>query len=390
MRYQNVCLEALGYALPSEILTSEEIEDRLAPLYDRLKLPHGRLELMSGIRQRRLWPRGMRPSEQSVVSGTRAIAAAGIDPMLIGALVHGSVCRDYLEPATACSVHDRLELSEDCLIYDVSNACLGLLNGLVQVANMIELGQIRAGLVVGTEDSRQLLESTIDALNRDTTLTRKTVKPAFASLTIGSASAAMLLVHKEISRSGNQLTSVVARAHTHHHDLCQGGHEADGGGSAVLMQTDSEQLLQEGIATGAATFEKFLNQSGWSAGGENAAARGANSIDKTICHQVGAAHRNLMLQSLGLSLERDYSTFPWLGNTGSAALPVTLALAAESGFVSSRDRVALLGIGSGINCLMASVQWQKSLVGGEPAGQTEHWLPAPHVPLVQSARSPSR
>lgn len=371
MRYQNVCLEALGYSLPEEILTSEEIEQRLTPLYERLRLPQGRLELMSGIRQRRLWPRGMRPSEQSVVSGRRAIAAAGIDPKLIGALVHGSVCRDYLEPATACSVHDRLDLPEECLVYDVSNACLGLLNGMMQVANMIELGQIRAGLVVGTEDSRQLLESTIDALNRDTSLTRQSVKPAFASLTIGSASAAILLVHKDLSQSGNLLTSFVARAHTHYHDLCQGGHESSAsGGSALLMQTDSERLLQEGIATGAATFENFLHDSQSS----------RDDLDKTICHQVGGSHRKLMLESLGLSAERDYSTFPCLGNTGSAALPVTLALAAESGFVSSGDRVALLGIGSGINCLMASVQWQRALVGGMPPSNESQHLQPPHWP----------
>ncbi len=376
MRYENVCLEALGYSLPEEILTSEEIETRLSPLYERLKLPQGRLELMSGIRQRRLWPRGMRPSEQSVVSGRRAIESAAIDPKLIGALVHGSVCRDYLEPATACSVHDRLDLPEDCLVYDVSNACLGLLNGMMQVANMIELGQIRAGLVVGTEDSRQLLESTIDALNRDNSLTRQSVKPAFASLTIGSASAAILLVHKDISRSGNLLTSVVARAHTHHHDLCQGGHEASEEGSAILMQTDSERLLQEGIATGAATFERFLHDSQCS----------RDQIDKSICHQVGGAHRKLMLESLGLSQERDYSTFPWLGNTGSAALPVTLALAAERGFVASGDRVALLGIGSGINCLMASVQWQQTLAGGMPRDKESLHLKPPHwadAPLVE-------
>src|SRR5688500_17855463 len=118
MRYANVCLEALGYSLPEEILTSEEIEQQLAPLYERLKLPQGRLELISDIRQRRLWPRGMRPSEQSVATGRRAIEAAGIDSKEIGALVHGSVCRDYLEPATACGVHDRLDLPEDCLVYD--------------------------------------------------------------------------------------------------------------------------------------------------------------------------------------------------------------------------------------------------------------------------------
>src|SRR5439155_22190303 len=172
----------------------------------------GRLELMSGIRERRLWPRGTRPSEPSVESGRKAIAVAGIDPAEIGCLVHGSVCRDQLEPATACRVHHGLGLHEQCLVYDVSNACLGLLNGVVQVANLIELGQIRAGLVVGTEDSRLLVESTIDELNRDTSLTRDPGKPAFASLTIGSASAAVLRTAKDLSRTGNRLCGPAARA----------------------------------------------------------------------------------------------------------------------------------------------------------------------------------
>src|SRR3954452_15654679 len=145
MRYERVCLEAFGYSLPDEVVTSEELERRLAPAYERLRLPPGRLELMTGIRERRFFPRGTRPGQVSIESGRRAIAAAGIESRLIGALVHGSVCRDYLEPATACSVHHALGLPESCLIYDASNACLGILTGMLQVANMIELGQLRAG-----------------------------------------------------------------------------------------------------------------------------------------------------------------------------------------------------------------------------------------------------
>ena len=53
MRYERVCLESFGYCLPSEIWSSDEIEQRLEPLYDRLRLPAGRLELMTGIAQRR-------------------------------------------------------------------------------------------------------------------------------------------------------------------------------------------------------------------------------------------------------------------------------------------------------------------------------------------------
>jgi acyl-CoA:acyl-CoA alkyltransferase len=357
MHYRHVCVESLGYVIPDEIVSSDEIERRLEPLYRRLKLPEGRLELMSGIRERRLWPRGTRPSDPSIESGRRAIKAAGVDPRAIGCLIHGSVCRDQLEPATACRVHNELGLMEECLVYDVSNACLGLLNGILQIANLIELGQIRAGLIVGTEDSRALLESTIDALNRDESLTRESVKPAFASLTIGSASAAVLLVHEDLSRTGNRLLGARARAHTAHHQLCAGGHEAaDSGGTQIVMQTDSERLLHEGLAAGAATFGQFLAASGWQ----------REDIHKTICHQVGGTHRRLMLDSLGLSSERDYATFPWLGNTGSVALPITLALAVESGFIKRQEHLALLGIGSGINCLMLAVDWQRSLP--EPRG----------------------
>jgi acyl-CoA:acyl-CoA alkyltransferase len=371
MKYRHVCIESLGYTLPDEIITSDKIEARLEPLYRRLKLPEGRLELMSGIRERRLWPRGTRPSDKSIESGRQAIEAAGIDAAQIGCLIHGSVCRDQLEPATACRVHDALGLPESCLAYDVSNACLGLLNGILQVANLIELGQIKAGLVVGTEDSRALMESTIDALNRDESLTRESVKPAFASLTIGSASAAVLLAHEEISRTKNRLVAAAARAHTAHHELCAGGHEvSSSGASQILMQTDSEQLLAEGLAAGIETYREFLAASAWQ----------PSAIDKTICHQVGGTHRRMMLQSLGLTTERDYATFPWLGNTGSVALPITLALAVENGFIGEDENVALLGIGSGINCLMIAVDWQRS-----PARPSA--IAAPHFHASTAPRS---
>jgi 3-oxoacyl-[acyl-carrier-protein] synthase-3 len=355
MKYRNVCVESFGYTLPDEIVSSDEIERRLAPLYARLKLPAGRLELMTGIRERRVWPSGMLPSQISEISGRRAMEAAGIDRREIGALIHGSVCRDFLEPATACSVHHQLDLPRRCLIYDVSNACLGLLNGMVQVANMIELGQIRAGLVVASEVSRPLMETTIAALNADQTLTRETVKPALASLTIGSASAAVLLVHCDLSRTQNRLLCATARANTDAHELCRSGRdETVGGGMQPLMQTDAETLMHEGIAVGKEAFEQMLDELSWS----------VKDVAKTACHQVGSAHRKLMLEKLGLDAAVDFVTYPWLGNTGAAALPATLAVGIEQGHYQSGDRVAMLGIGSGINVLMLAMELREGLVAG--------------------------
>jgi 3-oxoacyl-[acyl-carrier-protein] synthase-3 len=345
MHFRRVCLEAFGYSLPDEVVTTAEIEKRLAPLYELLRLPEGRLELMTGIRERRFFPPGTRPSTVSIESARKAIEASGIDRGHFGALIHGSVCRDYLEPATACRVHHGLDLVGDCLIYDVSNACLGLATGMIQVANMIELGQIRAGVVVGTECGRELVENTIGRLNGDLSLTRDSIKDSIASLTIGSASAAVVLCDEELSQTGNRLTGAVVYCDTSHHDLCRSR------GLETMMDTDSEQLMRHGVATGAKTFERFLAVAGWE----------PNDIDRTFCHQVGAAHRKLMLDSLGLDPANDFATLETLGNTGAVALPVTIALGIEQGRLRKGDRVAMLGIGSGINCQMLAVEWEKAI-----------------------------
>ena len=92
----------------------------------------------------------------------------------------------------------------------------------------------------------------------------------------------------------------------------------------------------------------FLATAGWE----------RENIDRTFCHQVGVAHRKLMFEALGLDPAIDFATVETLGNTGSVALPVTMALGIEQGRLKAGDRVAMLGIGSGINCLMLGVEWQ--------------------------------
>ena len=353
MKYSNVCIESLGYTLPQEVWTSQDIERRLEPLYRRLKLPEGRLELMTGIRERRFWPAEDPPSKHSISSCKYAIEAAGIDRQQIGCLIHGSVCRDFLEPATACRVHHQLGLPAECLIFDLSNACLGIVNGIINAANMIELGQIRSALVVGSEGGRQLVSTTIEALNRDENLTRKSIKPAVASLTIGSASCAVLLTHRDISKTGNRLIAAAATANTRFNELCQSHQDQAGSEMAPLMDTDSEQLMAKGIETGVQTMTEFQRATGWN----------SDQIDKTVCHQVGGTHRKLMLQSLGIDESKDFATFDWLGNTGAAALPVSLAIACQQEFIVPEDRIALLGIGSGINSIMLGVHWRESRVG---------------------------
>ena len=211
---------------------------------------------------------------------------------------------------------------------------------------MIESGQIRCALISSGENGRPLVEQTLRTLlERD--LDRNAIKPFFANLTIGSGAVAALVCHRDLLPPGarpHRLLGGVARAATQHSDLCQGdSHGAD----SLAMQTDSEALLAAGLTLASETWAEFTALSGWD----------ARSTDRFICHQVGSTHRRKLYEALGLDLAKDYSTFETLGNTGSVALPSTLALAVDAGAIKAGDKVGLLGIGSGLNCLMLALEW---------------------------------
>jgi len=72
---------------------------------------------------------------------------------------------------------------------------------------------------------------------------------------------------------------------------------------------------------------------------------------------VGSVHRRALYRDLGLDLAKDFSTFESLGNMGSVALPATLAAAVDANAVTAGSRVALFGIGSGLNCMMLALEW---------------------------------
>jgi acyl-CoA:acyl-CoA alkyltransferase len=341
MRFENVCLESLAVALPEEIWTSAQIEARLRPLYERLKLPEGRLELMTGIRERRMWPEGTRPSDASAAAGRAVLAKSALRAEQVELFIHAAVSRDMLEPATAAFAHRQIGLPATAQIFDLSNACLGFLNALTVAAGLIESGQIRCALVASGENGRPLVEQTLRTL-LERPLTRNEIKPFFANLTIGSGAVAAVVCHRSlVAGRPHRLLGGVARAATQHSDLCQGDTH---GAEALAMQTDSEQLLLAGVALARDTWRDFTAEQG-------------SAFDRFICHQVGSVHRRKLYETLGLDLARDFSTFETLGNTGSVALPATLARAVDAGAVTPGTRVGLLGIGSGLNCLMLALEW---------------------------------
>lgn len=357
MRYHRVHLAQLAYELGPIVVSTDEIEERLEPAFRSLKAGRGQVEALTGIVERRFWPKGYRVSEGAAVAGQAALARAmddGFDLGDLGAVIYAGVCRDHFEPATACHVAGRLierglELPPALEVQDLSNACLGVVSGILAVANRIELGQIRAGLVVSCESAREIVDINIETLNASPNV--ETFAKALATMTGGSAAAAVLVTDAALANGRRQLLGASVRAAPQHHGLCTWGVDRSDDGRPShrreFMWTDSVGVLEHGLALGKQTYadlQALLDLS-------------ARPLDRTVCHQVGSRHRDEVLATLGLLPEHDFVTYDFLGNTGTAALPVAAALAEERGFVEAGQLVGLLGIGSGLNCTMLGVNW---------------------------------
>lgn len=349
MLYSNVYIDTICYELAQNVVTSSDIEEKLAPLYEKLHFKTGQLEALTGIKERRFWDKDVLMYDKAVKAGKKAITQSNIPVESIGMLIYAGVCRDNIEPATACATACGLNISSDAEILDVSNACLGVLNGIIIVANAIELGQIEAGIVTSCESAREIIDITIKRMlvSNDMDMFKKTV----ATLTGGSGACAVVLsngsFNKQKKQSHKLLGGAVKNA-SEHNNLCWWGPDTKSPASGLnIMETDSVNVLKNGVKIGMETFDKFKKELNLS----------TDEIDKTICHQVGSAHQKTILSSLAINFEKDYSTYQYLGNIGTVSLPLTAAIAADRGFIKPGDLVGLLGIGSGLNCLMLGVKW---------------------------------
>ena len=338
MKFNNVVIQSLTAIDPPIRVTSVEIEKQLKATFDRLGIRDNLLEEVSGIGARRFWENGTQPSDAATLAAEKVLDDAGIDRARIGVIINTSVCRDYLEPSTACIVHGNLGLSENCLNFDVGNACLAFLNGMDIASRMIERAEIEYALIVDGESSRPITEATIKRmLNPE--ISEEQFRAEFASLTLGSGAAAMILARKELVPQGHPYLGSVSRSATEFNMLCHGQMDR--------MVTDTRVLLSEGLKLASKTFQAAKIAFGWV----------ASELDQFIIHQVSKVHTDSLVSLLGLDPQKVYAIYPEMGNIGPASVPIVLAKAAEIGRIKQGDRVALLGIGSGLNCSMAEIIW---------------------------------
>jgi acyl-CoA:acyl-CoA alkyltransferase len=334
-RFTNTTVLTVQTADASQVITSDALDERLLETYRRVGLRPGLLERLAGIRERRWWSDGVTFVDGAATAGAKAISESGVDPARIGLMINTSVSRRYLEPSTAVAVHHALGLPRSCQNFDVTNACLGFVNGMELAAAMIDSGLVDYALVVNGEDSRVVQERTIDALNRPDTVSRD-VLAQFATLTLGSGAVAMVLGRTDLHPEGHRLVGSVSRAGTEHHELCVGDND--------MMRTDLKGLLDAGLRLSEDLWTEAATDFDW-----------ARGMSRYIVHQVSKVHTKAMCDLFSIDPALVPTTFPTRGNLGPASVPFTLAAAQDS--LVDGDRVLLMGIGSGLNASCLEIAW---------------------------------
>ena len=350
-RFNNVCIESFALNLPELKVTSSELEDRIAPLYEQLKIPFGTLEKLSGVSSRRLWDPMLNPSEAGTLAANMALDSIGFDRDHIRALFNCSVTRDYFEPATAAIVHSNLGIPENSLSMDITNACIGFSNGITTLGTMIEQGVVKAGVVVTAENVARIVESTIKhILESGESIEREELIKLLPTFTLGCGAVAMVLCHESIATRNRKVLGAVSRSATQHVGLCVGNGDYYVNQRQDLnpiMHTESYEIINQASKLGGRAWKDLSEFVGWQ----------SDDVDHVFCHQVGKQVNKSFYKEMGLPFSKEFSVYQRYGNLVSAALPSALVTGAEEKDMQEGDNVVLTAFGSGLNGIFTAIKW---------------------------------
>jgi 3-oxoacyl-[acyl-carrier-protein] synthase-3 len=324
-----VALRGVAAYLPPQQRSSGQVEALIAQSSPKLRVPRGIVELMTGIRCRRVAADDVNASDLAAEAGRRVLDKTGVDAADVDLLIYASVSQDLLEPATANIVQEKV--GTRCPVFDLKNACNSFLNALQVAEALIQNGTYRTILVtVGELPSRCIKWSLRN---------REDLRLSFPGYTLGDAGAAALL---QPSDNGLGIFYRSFKSASRFWDLGVipgGGSMHPRGDEWTYIQGDGTRLKDAFFEVGPAILHDAL------------AATGTICADyqRVLVHQVSMPFIRMFLDLSGVPRNKIVVTLPELGNMGAASLPVAFALAEERGEISRGDRLMWIGLAGGIS-----------------------------------------
>jgi 3-oxoacyl-[acyl-carrier-protein] synthase-3 len=308
-------LYSVGGYRPARVVTNEEICEHIDSTDEWIRT-------RSGIVTRRFAAPEETIADMSVAAGGKAIAAAGISPEQIGAVMVASCTTIVQIPAAAPQVAHRIGATS-AAAFDVNIACAGFCHGIALASDMIRAGSAEYVLVIGTEKFTDVVDPTDRSI----------------AFIFGDGSGAAVVGPSDTPGIGPVVWG------------------ADGGqASAIAMDADW-------VTKATAGERAFLQMNGqqvfrWAAYEMAPVARRAvevagltfDDIDAFIPHQANMRITDAMVRALKLpahiAIARDIADS---GNTSAASVPLAMETMLSKGEIASGATALLVGFGAGLS-----------------------------------------
>ena len=300
-----------------------------------------RIQALTGIEKFRKTSERQTASDLGFVAARHLLEKKDIDPSAIGALIFVSHSGDFRRPATACVLHKRLGLSQDCAVFDIGLGCSAYPYGLFQASSLMNSSDIDTTLLICAESLTKL----VAPQDRST-----------AHLFGDCGTATMLQktdgkrgVRGLVRTDGSGYRSIIVPA---------GGFRNRFAPLERLQWPDGNvRSLHEMYMDGPAVFEFTLTQVPQLL--KEFLVRDDLPLEKYDCialHQANLLILKQIARKLGVSMDKVPISLDRYGNTSSASIPVTLCDAYASGTVSGNIKVLMCGFGVGLSLGVASAE----------------------------------
>jgi 3-oxoacyl-[acyl-carrier-protein] synthase-3 len=292
-----------------------------------------KMEASSGIRRRWHAPEKASTSDVALPAARQALERAGVTPDELDLIVLGTDSPDYITPATSVVLQHKLG-AKDAGTFDVGCACASFPTGMASAAGLIATNPgINTALVVGVYLMHKLADP-------DDPMT----------FFYGDGAGAAVL--KPADEPGFLGAAFQADGAYHAYwGLYSGGTAEPASEESVRAGRTRVRMLER--------YPPEINHEGWPRLVRKLAAQqgfAVSDIDFVIFTQVRKPSIELVMQDLGLPLERTHAVMEDWGYTGSACIPMALDDALEKKRIAPGSLLVLVGSGVGYNQAAAALR----------------------------------
>ncbi|MCS6880178.1 MAG: ketoacyl-ACP synthase III [Oscillochloridaceae bacterium] len=337
----NSAITAVHYCVPRQRLTHAELVERFGAQHMEA------IVKMSGIRERRVVAPGETAADLAYWAARRLLDDRQIDPASIDLLIFASQTGDYQVPATACVLHERLGLSQNCAAFDIGMGCSSYPYSLSVAHSMLAAGLARKALVLVAEALTPYIHPQDRAL-----------APLF-----GDGAAATLL--EPINGSGGFLGFLLGTDGSGYRSIIMPA-------SGARMPRTAETRREQTDETGIVRTQEHLHMDGpavffFSVQHVPKMIRLAlerfqctlDDVDLVLLHQANKTMVDQIYRALKVPPEKRFYWMEELGNTSGASTAILLAEAARQGRLQPGMRVLLAAFGNGLSWGVTAFEWNE-------------------------------